>query len=162
MPRNDCRSKPCRQKISKINFIFKGIKQSKSLSELRINHCKMTTDHLKILCKGLTKSESLNIIDFSHNEFDFKAGMLLGTLISAQGQRKNEIIWLHGLRGERPDTDLNRMGLCELNIQGNNISDEGVKDMIGFLKFDNWLRSLNLRDNGITKIGIVEFIKVLT
>ena len=88
--------------------------------------------------------------------------MLLGTLISAQGQRKNEIIWLYGLRGERPDQDLNRMGLCELNIQGNNISDEGVKDMIAFLKFDNWLRSLNLRDNGITKIGIVEFIKVLT
>jgi Ran GTPase-activating protein (RanGAP) involved in mRNA processing and transport len=55
-----------------------------------------------------------------------------------------------------------RIGLCEINVQGNNISDEGVKDIIDFLKHDSWLRSLNLRDNGITKIGIVEFIKVLT
>ena len=89
---------------------------SKSLNELRMTNCKLTTDDLKVLHKGLTKSESINILDLSNNNLDEKSGMLLGALISAQGQRKNEIIWLYGLRGEIPDQDLIRMGLCELNI----------------------------------------------
>lgn len=85
----------------------------------------------------------------------------MGKIISSQGQRKDEIIWSLGLRGEKPAEDLNVKGLCEVILSNNNLNDESMADMASFLKFDTWLRSLNISNNKVTKNGVIEIIKML-
>lgn len=135
--------------------------KNSSLKELKLTECNLTSKDFLIFSKSLAKTSNLNIIDLSNNNLNVESGCTVGAIISEQGQKKNEIIWLKGLRGERPEEGFYKKGLCEIILAGNNLGDQGSQNLIKNLKFDNWLRSLDMRDNGISPDGIVSFIKLL-
>lgn len=71
------------------------------------------------------------------------------------------MVWVANIRGERPSEEIQRKGLCEVNLESNQIHDRAVYDMIQFLKDDNWLQCLNLKRNCITEGGISQFIDLM-
>lgn len=70
-------------------------------------------------------------------------------------------MWLCGLRGEVPESDVNLEGICEVNLMGNLLTDRSVQDLCSFLQFDGWTRSVNLRYNRIGAEGLVELNRML-
>lgn len=138
-----------------------ALRMASSLSQLSLTGSNLSDENLAILSPGLSNCKTLNLLNLSFNKLSTKAGTIIGRIISTQGQAKDELIWSLGLRGERPEDDLNVKGLCEVVLQGNLLDDVAAKDICTFLQFDTWLRSLNLRNNKIEKNGIIEFIRIL-
>jgi Ran GTPase-activating protein (RanGAP) involved in mRNA processing and transport len=65
------------------------------------------------------------------------------------------------LRGELPEDDISTEGLCEVNLEWNEIGNHAIAEWMKFLKFDNWTRSLNLRHNRIEKEAVKEFVSMM-
>ena len=57
---------------------------------------------------------------------------------------------------------MNVKGLCEVILEDNKLDDEACKDIANFLRFDTWMRAINLKNNKIGREGIIEFIRVLS
>ena len=52
---------------------------------------------------------------------------------------------MNSLRDEKSYNDPINKGIIEINVESNDLDDTFVKDLVYFLKYDTWLRSLNLR-----------------
>ena len=104
----------------------------------------------------------MTILDLSNNKLDHTSGGMIGKIISSQCEKKNESIWLHGLRNEPPSIDLNKKGLCELSLEKNLLDDGAAEDICKFLCYDKYLRSLNIRKNRLELRGCLEFVKLLS
>jgi hypothetical protein len=87
---------------------------------------------------------------------------MIGKIISSHGEKKNEAVWLHGLRNESAPHDLHKKGLCEINLERNYLDDTAAEDICKFLNYDKWLKSLNLRHNKLEIKGCLEFVKLLS
>jgi len=61
---------------------------------------------------SLSRNRCLVSLDLSHNLLSDDCGSMLGKIISAQGQLKDELIWLTSLRNESPLKNLNCIGSC--------------------------------------------------
>ena len=59
----------------------------------------------------LAENESLVIVDFSHNVLENVGGMM-GKILSEHSRRRNDIVWFASLRGEKPEEDLSKKGIC--------------------------------------------------
>lgn len=125
-----------------------------------MNDCELEYEQLKTFYQGLMKCKTLNVLNLKNNNLDHRAGNIIGKIISAHGQRKDETNWLFGLRGEKPEQDLNQTGIFEICLMNNKISDAGCHDICSFLKYDSWLKDLNLRHNFISQKGVEEFLKL--
>lgn len=53
------------------------------------------------------------------------------------------------------------MGLCEVNLEGNQLNDRSVSDLITFLKDDSWTKCINLKKNNIRMEGVKQFALLL-
>lgn len=82
---------------------------------------------------------------------------MIGKVLSEHSRRRNEIIWAYNLRGEYPEEEISSKGLCEVNLEGNKLTDSSVREMISFLKEDSWTRCLNLKNNSIKGDGVKDF-----
>ena len=91
---------------------MKGFAVARGLSQLSITNCNIDARLLKSLVPGLSRNRSLTRLDLSCNRLDDMCGSMLGKIISAQGQLKDEIIWLTSLRNETPLKDLNKIGIA--------------------------------------------------
>lgn len=54
---------------------------------------------------------------------------MLGSVLSAHSKRRDEIVWLAGLRGKVPEEDISLKGICEINISNNNFDDQAIKEL---------------------------------
>ena len=71
-------------------------------------------------------------------------------------------MWVSSLREGGPKgTDPISKGIIEINLERNNLDDNFAKDLAYFLKYDTWLRSINLKNNKMTNTGIKEFLDLL-
>jgi len=86
---------------------------------------------------------------------------VLGKILSSHCKNRDDIIWLSNLRGEDVLEDVSLNGICELNISNNAIDSQCIKDICKFLYFDQWTKSINLRYNAISEEGIKELIGLL-
>jgi Ran GTPase-activating protein (RanGAP) involved in mRNA processing and transport len=68
---------------------------------------------------------------------------------------------MYGLRGELPEEEISEEGICEVNLEDNQLTDHAVLELMKFLRFDNWTRSLNLKYNAIGKDGVKEFVTLM-
>lgn len=132
------------------------------LEELCISGCSCTTSKLSKFYLELGECPNLTNLDLSSNRLDYTSGSMIGKIISSQCEKKNESIWLHGLRNEPPPIDLHKRGLCEVNLEKNQLDDTAAEDICKFLCYDKYLRSLNLRKNKIELRGCLEFVKLLS
>ena len=81
-----------------LELLSEGIGCSKHVVDLTLKNCNLRTPDLKTLCPGLSSAESLNLLDLSENSLDENSGQILGKIISNHAQRRNEHVWLLGLR----------------------------------------------------------------
>lgn len=69
---------------------------------------------------------------------------------------------MHGLRGEKP-TDLEQIGLKEFYLSYNHLGSSFIKAIAKVLKYDQYLRVLDLRSNrigeGVIKTELLPVIK---
>lgn len=104
-----------------------GLQKSSTVKELYIQNCGVTSEVIdKGMVPYMAKIKSLILLDLSFNHLDGHSGGLIGKLLSSHSLNRDEAVWLCGLRGEVPETDVNLEGICEVNLMGNNLDDRSV------------------------------------
>lgn len=68
----------------------------------------------EILYKGLMASNSVNTINLSNNRLDDNTGSMIGKLISAHSEKRDQYIWVYSIRGEQPPEDIELKGIFSL------------------------------------------------
>ena len=142
-------------------FLSEGITANKSLKTLIICNCLLTNDAYEILLKGILTHESIEYIDISNNNLNDKCGNMIGRIISRQTQRRDQVIWMYGLRNEKPLNNDYTKGLISINLSNNNLGDVSADNISNAISYDSYIRSINLSDNQISSTGCKKFIKVL-
>lgn len=82
----------------------------------------------------------------------------MAKIVSAQCERRDNIIWSYSLRGESPPNNEYREGLKELILSYNNFSDILASEIVLALRNDVYMRSIDLRSNDISETWVKEFI----
>jgi Ran GTPase-activating protein (RanGAP) involved in mRNA processing and transport len=62
---------------------------------------------------------------------------------------RDQVVWLHGLRGEKPD-NIHGIGLKEFYLQFNKLGHEFTRAISKVIKYDEYLRVLDVRNNKIS------------
>ena len=137
------------------------MKQNTWIEEVVINHCCLSAGKLSRFATELGECQTLRVLDLSSNKLEGSGSPLINRIIKSHGEKKNEAVWLYGLRNEAPPKNLYQTGLCELDIHDNEIGDCGAEEICRCLVNDNWLQSLNLRKNKIDAQGCSEFVRLL-
>jgi hypothetical protein len=60
---------------------------------------------LEVLYSAISENPSLILLDLSNNDLSNNSGMHIGRIISAHGKRRDDILWMHSLRGDLPEDD---------------------------------------------------------
>lgn len=60
---------------------------------------------LEVLYSAIAENPSLILLDLSSNDLSNNSGMHVGRIISAHGKRRDDILWMHSLRGDFPEDD---------------------------------------------------------
>ena len=63
---------------------------------------------------------------------------------------RDQVVWMCGLRGEKPK-NLHDIGLKEFYLHHNKLGDECMSALSKVIKYDEYLRVLDLRNNKITE-----------
>ena len=142
-------------------FLCEGIISNKSLNTLIINHSLFKNESFEIFAKCLLMHPAIEIIELSGDSLDDKCGNILGRIIVGQTQRRDQVIWMHGLRNERPLNNDYARGLISLNLSNNQLSDTSAEEISNALSYDSYIRSLDLKNNLLSDSGCKMFIKVL-
>ncbi|CAD8066140.1 unnamed protein product [Paramecium primaurelia] len=138
-----------------------GLKSTKTLKELKITNCSLTSQHLQILSEPIQQCVSLNLLDLSNNLLKENAGMIIGKIISSHAGRRDEMKWAEEIRGDEPPQQLALQGLCEIFLHQNMFDDRCVKDLCNFLMYDSWTKNIGLRENQIGEEGVKLFSQIL-
>ena len=80
----------------------------------------MTPQFLKSLETALCKCETCHTVDLRGNELEDKMGALLVKLIQAQTEKRDNIIWVYGLRNEYPH-HIDKIGLKSIILRRNKL-----------------------------------------
>jgi len=113
------------------------------------------------MLQGVLSHPTLEYLDFSKCNIDDKSGNMLGRVIIRQSQRRDQVVWMYGLRNERPQNNDYALGLVSINLSDNNISDEFAEEIAKALGYDAYIRQLNLSKNSIGEYGCKKLVKSL-
>jgi hypothetical protein len=144
-----------------LQLLAMGIRENTSLREVFINYCDLTTQDLDLLYGSLANNTNINVVDLSKNRLDDQCGMMIGKIISSHAEKRDQIIWVYSIRGDKPDEDIELKGLCDLNISYNQLGSNVLKDLCYHLQYDTWVRNLNVRGNKIDDMGVNELARIL-
>ena len=141
--------------------LSKGIIENKSIHALSVNNCKMSIEVYEILLKGLLNHEKIEYLDLHNNNLGDKYGNMIGRIIARQTYRRDQEIWLYGLRNEFPETNDYTLGLISINLDGNNLSSYSADCITTSLSSDQYVRSIILSNNDFDKNSCKKFIYML-
>ena len=141
--------------------LSKGIIENKSIHALSVNNCKMNIEVYEILLKGLLNHEKIEYLDLHNNNLGDKYGNMIGRIIARQTYRRDQEIWLYGLRNEFPETNDYTLGLISINLDGNNLSSYSAECITTSLSSDQYVRSIVLTNNNFDKNSCKKFIYML-
>ena len=141
--------------------LSKGIIGNKSIHALSINNCKMAIEEYEILLKGLLNHEKIEYLDLHNNNLGDKYGNMIGRIIARQTYRRDQEIWLYGLRNEVPETNDYTLGLISINLDGNRLSSYSADCITTSLASDQYVRSIILSNNNFDKNSCKKFIYML-
>jgi Ran GTPase-activating protein (RanGAP) involved in mRNA processing and transport len=137
--------------------ISEGIKRSKVLKSLTISMCaSLNFQAFEDLGKGLKCNQSLQVIDFSYNDIHDECGGIIAKMIQEQVEMRDQIVWMAGLRGDIPE-DIQKIGLKEFYLHHNRLGKTFIKAVGKVIKFDNYLRVLDLSFNKVDEKTVKEF-----
>ena len=141
--------------------LSKGIIDNKSIHALSVNNCKMSIEVYEILLKGLLNHEKIEYLDLHNNNLGDKYGNMIGRIIARQTYRRDQEIWLYGLRNEFPETNDYTLGLISINLDGNKLSSYSADCIATSLSSDQYVRSIILSNNDFDKNSCKKFIYML-
>ncbi|CAI2366044.1 unnamed protein product [Moneuplotes crassus] len=148
----------CAIKISKASWecIGKAISGNKSIKTLALNACGVNNDAFEYLVPAMKQNKSIEILDLSCNYMRDEMSTFISKIISLQSERRDQAVWLAGLREELPEQKELKSGLKSLILRHNDFSQALCSDISRVLYFDIYLKSLDLRNNLIEAKGIKE------
>jgi len=141
-------------------LLARGFADTKGLHYLGLIACELADWALADLATGLISIQGLRKLDLSRNSLGKNAGFDLGRIISQHGERRDEVIWASGLRGETPTQGISE-GLEQLCLAFNQLPDPAVSDIARVLHSDIWLKVLDLRQNEVSEEGVAALAEVL-
>ena len=141
--------------------LSKGIIENNSIHAISINNCKMSIEVYEILLKGLLNHQKIEYLDLQNNNLNDKYGNMVGRIIARQTYRRDQEIWLYGLRNEVPETNDYTLGLISINLNGNNLSSYSADCITTSLASDQYVRSIVLSNNKFDQESCKKFIYML-
>lgn len=153
--------KELEMKTELCEFLSEGLINNNSLTGLIINHSVFTNESFEMLGKGLLGHRAIECLDLSNNALDNKYGNMISRIIIRQTQRRDQVIWMHGLRNEKPLNNDYARGLIHLNLSNNQLSDSSADEISNALMYDSYIRSIDLKNNKISEEGCKMFVKIL-
>ena len=142
-------------------YLSNGIIKNNSIQKLNINNCKIAVEEYEIILKGLLNHEKIEYLNLSNNNFVDKYGNIIGRIISRQTYRRDQAIWLFGLRDERPSSNNYTLGLISINLNGNKLSSLSAEYITTSLSLDQYIRSITLANNCFDAKSCKKFIYML-
>lgn len=100
----------------------------------------MSNEAYEILIKGILTHKTIEYLDLTNNQLTDKSGNMVGRIISRQSHRRDQIVWMYGLRNEKPSNNDYAKGLVEINLSNNNLSDLSADNIANALLHDVYLR----------------------
>ena len=144
-----------------MNTLSTGLKENNSIQNLIVNTCTFNNNIFDKFCESLLNHMALEYFDISNNNLSDKSGSSIGRIITRHNQRRDQVIWMYGLRNEKPlNTDFAK-GLTSINISNNNLSNSACSDLVYALSNDNYIRKLVLKNNSINEEGCKNFSRLL-
>ena len=144
-----------------VNLISDGFKSNNTLVNLTVNNCKFNKDNIELFLNGLLTHVKLEKLTITNCSLDDKTGNIISRVISRQTERRDNVIWMHGLRDEHPLNNDFAQGLTYLNLSNNNLSDDFSEKVSFCLSSDNYIKSIDLSFNKITNVGCKKLSKML-
>ena len=141
--------------------ISKGIIGNDSIVKFDVNDCILSIKSYEILLKGFFNHTKIQKLDLSNNNLGDEYGNMIGRIISRQTFRRDQVIWLYGLRNEKPETNEYTLGLIELNLSGNKFSSHTADFIATSMGLDQYIRSIILSNNNFDKESCKKFIYML-
>lgn len=138
--------------------LAEGIKRSKILKKLSINMCaSLTFQAFEDLGRGLRCNQSLEVLDLSYNALQDECGGVVAKMIQEQVEMRDQIVWMAGLRGDIPE-NIQKIGLKEFYLHHNLFGERFIKALGKVIKFDGYLKLLDLSENRIEEKTIKDFL----
>ena len=85
---------------------------------------------------GLCQSRSLEVINLACNGIDDRASYLLAKVISAQSERRDNVVWSYSLRGEVPPGQEDKRGLKSMILSHNALGDPTASELVLAIRHD--------------------------
>jgi hypothetical protein len=82
----------------------------------------------------------LEHIEITNSNLNDKCGNMVSRIISRHCQRKDQVIWMYGLRNEKPFIQHFTQGLISINISNNNLSDNSAEELSNAVLYDAYLK----------------------
>ena len=116
---------------------------------------------MEVLTRSLQHNRTVETLDLSFNYMGDECCSYVTKLISNQSERKDNVVWLHGLRGDAPHADDITGGLQPLVLRCNGFGDYVATELARVLTFDTYIRSVDMRHNQLGDKGVQQLLGVL-
>lgn len=141
-------------------LLNEGLSSNKSLKKLSIINCDVSNQAYDLISNGLLSHNFIEFINFSNSNLNDKCSNMICRIITRQSNKKDETIWMYGLRNEVPLNN-NFKGLVCIDLSDNKLN-EFFADKISFaLESDNYIRYLNLSNNLFSENSCKKFVLLL-
>lgn len=141
--------------------LSKGIIQNESIEKLTINNCTISLGEYEQLLKGFFNHQKIQYLDLSNNKLKDGYGNMIGRIIGRQTYRRDQVIWLLGIRNEKPLTNEYALGLISINLSGNQLSSHSAECITTSLSLDQYIRSIILSNNQFDNDSCKKFVYML-
>lgn len=85
----------------------------------------------------------------------------IAKIISNQSERRDNVVWLAGLRGEAPRNDDYKTGLQSMILRYNDFGSYICGEISRVLLYDIYFKSVDLRNNDIDTKGVKDMCNFL-
>ena len=143
------------------SYLSKAIRANQSIINLIFNKCYYSSNVFDIVLESLLEHPKIEVLDLSENRLTDKNSNIIARIITRQSQLRDQVVWMYGLRNEKPQNDEYAKGLTFINLSNNQFNSNSCITLANALSYDNYIRKIDLKNNLIEKEGISAFNKLL-
>ncbi|CAK9819240.1 Protein Cep78 homolog [Anthophora plagiata] len=146
-----------------LNILCSGLKNNEKLMNLSLIRCRIGDVGCDLLLGSLRNSPKVCTLNLSSCRLTNRSAMCLSLFLKRRKADVLQNVWdQSSLQSCERNSNGMPQGLHTLILNRNRkLGDHGVKQLTYALKADSWLKSLSLRDCGITKYGAEMMIRLL-
>lgn len=93
--------------------------------------------------KAIGCLEKCHTLDLRANKIPDEMGPLVVRIIQAQTEKRDNVIWVYGLRNEYPD-HLDQIGLKSVILRRNRLGKNFMESLSRWVVYDEYLRHIDL------------------